>query len=559
MSAPYAYTPQIWPPLLTIIVLIVLAVYALRQRQVPGALPFAIGCLIAVFWAFGTLMEVAAASAPTRIAWLKLQAVSQLPSITAVALFILEYVWPGRGLTRRNVVLLSIPPLLLLLVVLLDPVYHLMWRGFAVNGDVLPIRAPLGWAFIAYGYLLGLLEMAAFLWLFVHSPRHRWPVAIMLFGQISARIIYLIDQRLDLFALVLPMTAYSVALFAFRILDANALARETAFAVMRDGMLVLDPSRHVASLNPAAQAILGLTQAEFKGRAIDALLPGRPKLAAVLDAAAAGAAEVSLGTAEARYYELAHSPLRDARGLPAGELFLLQDVTEQRRAQAQLVEQQRALATLQEREQLARELHDSIGQVLGYAGLQTDMVGTLIERGQAAEARLSLQRLAGVLRDAHADVRQQILDLRASPSPQVPVCDAIRGYLQGYTANYGITAALEDCADLETLALAPDTQTQLFRILQEALTNVRKHSDARRVRVSLQTVGDTVRMRIADDGHGFDPTLAASVTEGHLGLSTMRERAEHMAGRLEIESGPGGTTLTVTVPGRRDDHARIAG
>lgn len=551
MTAAYAYTPEIWPPILTIILLIALAAYAFRQRQVRGAVPFAIGSLIGVLWAFGAGMEAAAVTDAGRITWLKLQAVSQLPSITAVALFILDYVWPGRYLTRRNVLLFCIPPLLLLAVVLTDPLHHLMWRGFATNGEVLPIRAPVGWAFIAYAYLLGLLEMGAFVWLFVRSRLHRWPVAIMLAGQIAARIIYLADQRLDLYAITIPLVTYGVALFGFRILDANAVARETAISGMRDAMLVLDPSRHVASVNPAAEGILGMKESEVRGHEVDRLLPGRPALATVLTAADAGSAEIRLGAGtRASDYQLTHTRLEDFRGLHTGDLFLLHDITEVRRAQRQMLEQQSALAALQEREQLARELHDSIGQVLGYAGLQTDTAGMLLEQGQTAETGLVLDRLASVLREAHADVRQQIMDLRATPSPQAPFPDVVRQTLDGYAANYGIATALQVGDGPPDSPLAPEAQAQLYRILQEALTNIRRHSGARRVQVTLASGADKLEMTIADDGRGFDVDLAPA-GEGHFGLATMRERAAALGGSLKVASAPGsGTLVAVTIPRR---------
>ncbi|MHB1317233.1 MAG: histidine kinase N-terminal 7TM domain-containing protein, partial [Anaerolineae bacterium] len=328
MHASYQYTPAIWPPILTIILLIALGAYAWRHRDVPGALPFSVGCMLAVLWAFGTVMEYAAVGDSERIVWLKVQGVTQLPCVTAIALFILEYVWPGGWLTRRRILLFSIAPLLLLAMVLTDPLVHLMWRGFYVNGQVLPVRAPLGWALVAYGYLLGLLEMYAFAWLFIRSRLHRWPVAIMLAGFIAARILYLVDQRLDLYAIIIPLITYGTALFAFRILDANVLAREAAIGGMREGMLVLDPARRVASLNASAEAILGLVESEVRGRAIDALVHERPELAAVISAASAGDPEVRLGTgSEALYFQLTHSLLRDFRGLHTGELYLLHDIT----------------------------------------------------------------------------------------------------------------------------------------------------------------------------------------------------------------------------------------
>src|SRR5512136_2042329 len=112
MNWHFAYTPSIWPPFITVLFLLALAFYSWRRRSVPGALPFAIGSLFGALWAAGTVMEIAALDLPTKIAWFKFQAAWQIPLVTATTCFILEYAWPGRWLTRRNLILLSIPCLL---------------------------------------------------------------------------------------------------------------------------------------------------------------------------------------------------------------------------------------------------------------------------------------------------------------------------------------------------------------------------------------------------------------------------------------------------------------
>jgi signal transduction histidine kinase len=240
-------------------------------------------------------------------------------------------------------------------------------------------------------------------------------------------------------------------------------------------------------------------------------------------------------------------PLHDFRGLHMGFLLMFDDVTAAHQAQAQIIEQQRMLAALHEREVLARDLHDSIGQVLGYAGFQVEATRTLIDTGQGAAATAQLARLATVLREAHADVREQILRLRSSASPQQPFTAALRQYLTGYSSNYAIGAELTIDTDFCVEQLAPETQMQLFRIVQEVLANTRKHSGARAVAVTVAADNDKLCLWIADDGCGFE--LGAAGKGEHLGLRTMAERAAELGGNLHIESTPGaGTRVRVEVP-----------
>ncbi len=151
MSLHYAYSSQIWPSSLTAVLLVALAVYAWHRRTVPGARAFAITCLIAVPWVAGNAAEVAAVDEAGKLFWFKFQAAWQMPAATALTCFALEYAWPGRWLTRRNLLQLSIAPLLTLVLVVTNNVHHLTWVGFTFqNGQVIPLRGPLNWLLVVY-------------------------------------------------------------------------------------------------------------------------------------------------------------------------------------------------------------------------------------------------------------------------------------------------------------------------------------------------------------------------------------------------------------------------
>jgi cell division protein FtsW (lipid II flippase) len=143
MNAQYAYTPDIWPSLFTAIVLAALAAYGWRRRDVPSASMFALSCLFAALWAAGLLMEVAATQPETKIFWFKFWSVWQVPVVTAVTCFVIEYAWPGRWLTRRNVIILFIPSLLILVTVMTNDLHHLVWRGFTYDERIVPERTRL--------------------------------------------------------------------------------------------------------------------------------------------------------------------------------------------------------------------------------------------------------------------------------------------------------------------------------------------------------------------------------------------------------------------------------
>ena len=354
---------------------------------------------------------------------------------------------------------------------------------------------------------------------------------------------------------------YAIALFGFRIFDPIAAASQVVIAQTREGVLVLDLEGRVASLNPAAERILLLPVKEAMGQPVRELLPAylegplADSVGAGIELSLPGGGQVD-GQAgqEVRQYVLEISPLTDWRGLEVGRLLLLRDVTERRQAQAQLLEQQRSLAMLREREHLARELHDSIGQVLGFASLKTGAARKLIADGKLANADDQLAHLESIMADAHADVREYILNLHTAPTAERPFFLALQHYLAGYRQNYGFQVDLSIGAGVDDGRLPPEAQMQLFRILQEALSNVRKHAETNSVQVSFVREGGMLRVCIQDNGQGFEPQQAAAPeaaqTPGsHFGLRFMRERAEQMGGTLRLDSAPGqGTCVTVELP-----------
>jgi signal transduction histidine kinase len=555
----------LWPYLATLALLVALAAFGWRRRAVPGARPFAAACLFASIWMAGAVAESMALDPAAKVAWFKFQAVWQLPGLTAITCFVLDYANPGRWLTRRTLLLLSIFPLLELALALTNDLHHWQWLGFSVGASVVPLRGPGFWVLFAYSLGLMLINLIAVVWLFARSPQHRLPAALMLVGNVAARSANALDvaggQALLgwdplLLTLAIPFGIYAIALFGFRIFDPLPAAGRTAIEQMREGMAVFDTGWRALSLNPAAAAILGIPAARARGKSWAELLPSCPDPRECLGSGPTPI-ETSLGSdaggAPARSYTLALTPLTDHRAVTIGHLLLLHDVTDQRRAQAQVVEQQRALAMLHEREQLARELHDGIGQVLGYVKMQAQAARDRLAQDQVAAADAGLAQLASVAQDAHADVREYILGARTPAAAEPGFLPALRLYLERFSRQYGLQAELIAPPDWSDGVLEPTVQAQLLRIVQEALTNARKHATARAVRVSVQLSTDQAQVTVQDDGVGFDPALLSGAEGQKYGLGFMRERAQEVGGSVHIDTAPGaGTQVLVTVPRRKE-------
>src|SRR5512133_2889493 len=168
MTSSYSYSADIWLPVFTVFLLTALSVYSWRGRSVPGALPLAIASLFTALWAVGSIMEYAAIDLAVKISWMKFQVIWQLLASTLITCFILEFAWPRRWLTRRNLTLLFVVPLLYIVAILIDQFYRLEWLGFGFDGSVRPLYDHGSWFFLVYIYGLGLVNLIVFAWMFVH-------------------------------------------------------------------------------------------------------------------------------------------------------------------------------------------------------------------------------------------------------------------------------------------------------------------------------------------------------------------------------------------------------
>lgn len=207
------------------------------------------------------------------------------------------------------------------------------------------------------------------------------------------------------------------------------------------------------------------------------------------------------------------------------------------------------LAILEERERIAHEMHDGVGQLLAYVNVEMLALTRLLEQGQMEEARARVARIEAAAKEAYGDVREGILGLRATPTPERGFLVALGEYLEGFRLQSGLSVEVEAPGADEELGLSFSAEIQVLRIVQEALANVRKHARASRATVRLTGVEEVLRLVVEDDGQGFEPTAAGHEGRPRFGLQTMRERAEAIGGSLTVESNSGaGTRLTLTVP-----------
>ncbi len=209
----------------------------------------------------------------------------------------------------------------------------------------------------------------------------------------------------------------------------------------------------------------------------------------------------------------------------------------------------RELAIRAERERIAREMHDGLAQVLGYVNTKSQAVEELLSGGRVEAARSQLAELSTAARSVYVDVREAILGLTSPISPERGLAGALEEYAVRFSEASKLATIVEATPVVRGAVLPPEAQAQVFRVVQEALTNVRKHASAARAVVSLDIVDGALEVEVADDGRGFDPAAPPPVDWPHYGLQAMRERVAMLGGTLEVHAAPGeGTRVRVSVP-----------
>ncbi len=331
------------------------------------------------------------------------------------------------------------------------------------------------------------------------------------------------------------------------------------FQNIKMGVVVSDMgSDTLDMMNPAFASLYGYTVEELTGQPISAIYA--PEAQQVFEQSVQQVREQDHIVFEAQHRRkdgttfpvlVEVTVIRDRPDQMPYRIANVQDLTERKRAETRLLDQHRALTMLRERERLARELHDNLGQVLGYIKTQAQATRELLGRGEVLMADTYLAQMIAASQENQSDIREFILGATVRETLEQGFFATLEHYLQRFEHIYGITVALEVAPDLNDQVFAPATDVQLLRIIQEALTNSRKHANAQSVRVTFTNNTEHVRVVVADNGCGFEAQQATATGEDgrHFGLRSMHERAAEIGGHLRIEARSGvGTQVIVQLP-----------
>ncbi len=561
-----------WPYLATTALAVLVGWYVWKQPLRPGARHFRWLVLIWFVWSLFAALHNLTPSLPVRYMLWVAQGVCPLLGPPLVLMIVLEYTGNEKWLARRSLNLLFLPALLVVGLSFFPSRVSVS----EVHAGVQVFRGSdlIRWGFYAYFAAVMLATLAALFACLLRAPAFWAPLWLLILGRIIPLIGYPLPnpQQLSippvqsgLLFLDFTIVLYFIALYSFQILRVSPVARDTVISHMPYGLLVLDAENRLVDFNAAAQTLPGMPGRLALRQSISQQMPGWWQRLSPLVGSSPVSQDVIFQDSEEQIFRVTSLPLTQAGGLRIGQAFLMESVTQARRAEQQQAQAQRVLATLQERDRLARELHDELAQELALINVQAQLAGDLLAAGQTEQARAQLQILARHARQAQVDVRGEIGKLLHGFAVGEDFPGALERFICAFRQTCGIDARfIQPQQGRPTPTFDPATEVQLLRIVQEALTNIRKHAGATKVRVALMGEPGSARLVIEDDGVGFDPQRRPTERQSY-GLGIMAERAKEFNGQVVVESAPGeGTRVIVTAPtggvrqmcAQRDEEAR---
>jgi PAS domain S-box-containing protein len=556
------------PNLLAVFVFICAAISAIfawvawRNRTTRGSALFSAFLASMTLYAFGYGMELSSPNLAGMLLWSKIGYLGIYLFPTLFLLFVLQYTGRDRWITRRNVTLLFLIPSLLLTAKLTDETFHWVYRTVWVDTSA---AIPL------LGYTPGLLYSFALYAAFPvglgiillwqkgqNTPDlYRRQVALMVASAIPPLLVFILYMSkyqpfpslafldLNVFMFVFWGFGLAWAVFRYRLFKLVPIARDSVFERLSDGVLVLDDQSRLVDANPVALKIMGWEQAPL-GQYASQIFSTWEELKDICQSDSnmkpiRSEMEHILGD-KIILFDMSATPLVDKTGSTIGCLIVIHDITERKQAEDALLK----VAAFEERQRMARDLHDSVNQSIhGMVLFSETMVATL-DKNNTLRAREIAERIQESALQALKETRRLLYQIQpANTGRNVNLIQDLEIRLLTVERRAGVKANIIQEGSIE--AYPQEWHENLFWITIEALNNALKHAQARNVQIFVSSTPSDhnvlfrqLRLEIIDDGKGFDPD---QIQSGGFGLQNMRERAQLLGGVLNIKSNPEGGTV----------------
>ncbi len=580
-------TSIILPVLIASLIAIFLLVYTWQRRTMRGARPLLPLLLGIVIWLVGSTIEGLYFNYNSRLFWSNIQYIGIVIVPTAWLVFSLYFTDRTSALTRRNLALLSVMPLVTLVLVWTSPWQQFFRISLALNtSGAYPfwewVPGPGFWLHTIYSYLLLISGVIILGQAYRQSARlHRRQIGIMLLGATVpwlANIFFVVvrGSNIDYTPIAFLITGAAVAwgIFKVGLVEITPIIRKRVIDEMQEGMLVLDEQNRILEANPAVLRMMDV-QGDVLGKPIAEVMARWPELLVQFQGQVSAQAEISLPIEgqETRYFQISLSPLHNRKGLQTGQLIMAHEITQQKQTERSLTEAKDAAEAANRAKStflatMSHELRTPLAAIIGYSELiqeKSELWGyekIIPQLGQIGTAAHSLNGLIGNILDL-SKIEAERMDVVCSRFGVVALINDVITNVQPQIEKQGNQLNLKLADDLGSMHT---DQTKVRQILLNLLGNAIKFT--RNGTISLTAVRDEasnmIQFSIKDDGEGiseemmakiFQPFVQAdsSFTRVHggsgLGLAISSRFCQMLGGHITVESKLGqGTIFVVTLP-----------
>ena len=557
------YMPYIWLLIISSVITFFLGVIVLiGQRKSKGAFYFALSMIILTLWSLPNAFEMMAVTLQTKLFWGNVQYIAYCYSpITLVALC-MNFTGYDQFIKSKKVICLAILPTIIIILVWTSR-YHGLIRydvHLDESGPFAVITKKYGIVFYihaAYSYLLNITAIILLIRaLFIKKLIYLKQTVMLLIAScliIIPNIIYVLGLspfKMDITPVFFGPAGIIIlySIFWCKLFELVPVARTMVMETMNLGFMVLDLQDKVMDMNPAFLNIFDIPRTLFYDIGIEKVCSKAPELVEACQRNLLHF-EFTVNHPDKSYiYEVLFNPLNDRKGKLIGKMAVVYDITDKKQAQQEFLKHQQTLAHMEEKERLARDLHDNLGQLLGFINMQAQGINQELSNAGIDMVSDKLEQLVKVSQLAHSEVRDYIRDIRTSVNIEQDFVNEIKKITSLFKYQTGINIDLEIVGNLSGGVVKPNIRTNLLNIIKEALNNIRKHAEAQKVQVTLQITNQQLYVAVKDDGKGFDSTSSGG-SKGSFGLGIMHERAALIGGQIHIQSEIGkGTLVTISVP-----------
>jgi signal transduction histidine kinase len=557
----YQYIPQILPLVISGIMTIFLGtIVLLGQRTSKTAFIFALNMLVVTLWSLPNALEMMAVNLPTKLFWADIQYFAYCYSpitLLALCMVITGY---DEWIKSKKIVWLAVLPTIVILLVWTNRFHGLIRYDVYLksNGVFLVIMKKYGIAFYLhaiYSHTINIISMIVLIKSLLFDKRvYRKQIIAMLIAAnliIIPNIIYILgwsplkyDVTPVFFGPAGLITMW--AIFRYKLFNLVPVMRASVMEHMDTGIMVLDLQDRILDINPAFMKMTKMPKVKYYEAKPEDIFGSLPELIGACKNHSMPQLEFKINQ---NVYETLLSPLNDEKGNSIGRLVVIHDITEKKRVQQEFLKQQWILAGVKERERMARDMHDNLGQLLGFINFQAQGIRQELILAEVNMVTDQLDKLIEVAQMAHKEIRKYIAAAGTSVNSEQDFIREFKKMICIFKAQAGFHISLEIPYQLAGEQLRPYQWINILNIIKEALNNVQKHAEAKNVNISFHTKEKQLITEIEDDGKGFDIINHANEENAGYGLGIMKERAEEINGKFNIESEKGkGTRVILTVP-----------